>query len=166
MAQRDFLRDYEVMDTQRIVERIHEILIPVLDQRGLELVEITLRVEGGHWFLRVTIDREEGIQVHHCTAVSRELNVHLDVEDLIPVKYFLEVSSPGLDRPLKNEGDYERFTGRLVKIKTNRSVAGRKKINGTIEGIKDGVVSVLLEDDTRLEVPMEDISSARLDYKF
>jgi len=154
------------MDTRRIVERIHEILIPVLDQLGLELVEITLRVEGGRWILRVTIDREEGVQVHHCTAVSREISVHLDVDDLIPIKYYLEVSSPGLDRPLKDENDFERFTGRLVKIKTTRSIAGRKKINGTIEGVEDGIVRVLLEDDLRLEVPVEDISSARLDYKF
>ena len=87
------------MDTRRIIERIREILIPVLDQLGLELVEITLRVEGGRWILRVTIDRQDGVQVQHCTAVSRELGVHLDVEDLIPVKYYLEVSSPGLDRP-------------------------------------------------------------------
>lgn len=154
------------MDTRRIIERIREILIPVLDQLGLELVEITLRVEGGRWILRVTIDREDGVQVQHCTAVSRELSVHLDVEDLIPVKYYLEVSSPGLDRPLKDESDFERFTGRLVKIRTNRSIAGRKKISGTIEGIEGGVVSVLLENDIRLEVPVEDISSARLDYKF
>jgi ribosome maturation factor RimP len=154
------------MDTRHIIERIHEILAPVLDQRGLELVDVTLRVEGSHWILRVTIDREEGVQVHHCTAVSRELNVHMDVEDLIPVKYFLEVSSPGLDRPLKNESDYDRFKGRLVKIKTNHPVAGRKKISGIIEGIENGVLSVLLEDDIRLEVPMEDILSARLDYKF
>jgi ribosome maturation factor RimP len=154
------------MDTQRILERIREILIPVLDQVGLELVEITLRVEGGRWILRVTIDHEDGVQVHHCTKVSRELSVHLDVEDLIPVKHYLEVSSPGLDRPLKDEGDFERFTGRLVKIKTNRSIAGRKKISGTIDGIENGVVRILLEDDIRLEVPVEDISSARLDYKF
>jgi ribosome maturation factor RimP len=154
------------MDIRNITERIQEILTPVLDQRGLELVDITLRVEGGHWILRVTIDREGGVQVHHCTAVNRELNVHMDVEDLVPVKYFLEVSSPGLDRPLKNESDYQRFKGRLVKIKTTLPVAGRKKINGTIEGIENGVVGVLLEDGMRLEVPVEDISSAKLDYKF
>jgi ribosome maturation factor RimP len=154
------------MDTRRITERIREILIPVLEQLDLELVEITLRVEGGRWILRVTIDREDGVQVQHCTAVSRELGVHLDVEDIIPVKYYLEVSSPGLDRPLRDESDFERFTGRLVKIKTSRSVAGRRKISGTIKGIEDGVVSILLEEDVQLEVPVEDISSARLDYKF
>ena len=154
------------MDVRRVIDRIHEILAPILDQLGLELVETTLRVEGGRWILRVTIDRDEGVQVQHCTAVSRELGVHLDVEDLIPVKYFLEVSSPGLDRPLKDESDFKRFAGRLVKIKTNRSVSGRRKISGTIEGIEDGVVRILLDDDIRLEVPVEDISSARLDYKF
>ena len=154
------------MDVRRVTERIEEILIPVLDQQGLELVETTLRVEGGRWILRVTIDRDEGVQVQHCTAVSRELSVHLDVEDLIPVKYFLEVSSPGLDRPLKDESDFQRFAGRLVKIKTSRSVSGRRKISGTIEGIENGVVRILLDDDIRLEVPVEDISSARLDYKF
>jgi len=154
------------MDTKRVTGRVHEILIPILDELGLELVETTFRVEGGRWILRVTIDRPEGVQVHHCTSVSRELGVHLDVEDLIPVKYYLEVSSPGLDRPLKDERDFERFAGRLVKIRTSRSVAGRRKISGTIEGLNDGVVSVLLDDGTRLEVPVEDISSARLDYKF
>ncbi|MGD8353332.1 MAG: ribosome maturation factor RimP [Pseudomonadota bacterium] len=154
------------MNTRLIIARIREILIPILDQQGLELVEITLRVEGGRWILRVTIDREEGVQVQHCTAVSRELGVHLDVEDIIPVKYFLEVSSPGLDRPLKDESDFERFKGRLVKIKTNRSVSGRRKISGTIEGIEDGVVSVMLDEGMSLKVPVEDISSARLDYKF
>lgn len=154
------------MDTKRVVERVREILAPILEELGLELVEITLRVEGGRWILRVTIDREEGVQVQHCTNVSRELSVHLDVEDLIPVKYYLEVSSPGLDRPLKDEKDFERFKGRLVKIKTNRSVGGRRKISGTIDGIEDGVVRVLMEDGISLQVPVEDISSARLDYKF
>ena len=94
------------------------------------------------------------------------MGVHLDVEDMIPVKYYLEVSSPGLDRPLKDESDFERFTGRLVKIKTTRAISGRKKISGTIEGLQNGIVRVLLDEGITLEVPVEDISSARLDYKF
>ena len=154
------------MDTRRVIDRVSEIIGPILDQLDLDLVEITFRVEGGRWILRVTIDHIEGVQVQHCTAVSRELGVHLDVEDLIPVKYYLEVSSPGLDRPLRDERDFERFTGRFVKIKTSRSVAGRRNINGTIEGIQDGVLHLLLEDEIRLEIPVEDISSARLDFKF
>ena len=154
------------MDTKHVVERIHEILDPILSRMGLELVDVTLRTEDGRWILRVTIDCEGGVIVDHCTAVSRELSVHLDVEDLVPVKYYLEVSSPGLDRPLKDEKDFARFTGRRVLIKTHRSVGGRRKISGTLDGIDNGVVGVILDDVGRLEVPVEDISSARLDYEF
>ena len=154
------------MDTKHVVERIHEILDPILSRMGLELVDVTLRTEDGRWILRVTIDCEGGVIVDHCTAVSRELSVHLDVEDLVPVKYYLEVSSPGLDRPLKDEKDFARFTGRRVLIKTHRSVDGRRKISGTLDGIDNGVVGVILDDVGRIEVPVEDISSARLDYEF
>ncbi len=154
------------MNTRRITGRVQEILEPILGPLGLEVVEVTFRVENGRWILRVTIDCEGGVTVDHCTAVSRELSVHMDVEDLIPVKYYLEVSSPGLDRPLKDERDFERFAGRLVVIKTHRSVAGRKKIAGTLEGLEAGVVRVHLEDGTHLGIALEDISSARLDYKF
>ena len=131
------------MDTKRVIERIQEILAPILEELELELVEVTFRVEGGRWILRITIDHEDGVKVEHCTRVSREL-----------------------DRPLKDEKDFEKYAGRLVYIKAHRSVAGRKKIRGTLEGIEDGIVKVLLEEGNRIEVPVEDISSARLDFKF
>ena len=156
----------DATDANRVIGQIREILDPILIERELELVEITFRMEGGRWILRITIDHDDGIKVEHCTRVSRELSVHLDVEDFIEVKYYLEVSSPGLDRPLKDEKDFEKYAGRLVFIKTHRLVEGRKKIRGALEGIEDGIVTVLLEDETRIEVPMEDISSARLDFKF
>ena len=154
------------MDTKRVIGQIHEILDPIVEQLGLELVEVTFRMEDGRWILRITIDCETGVKVAHCTKVSRELSIHLDVEDFVPVKYYLEVSSPGLNRPLKDEKDFERFAGRLVFIKTHRSVAGRKKMRGTLEGIEDGVVKVMLEEGVRIEVPVEDIVTARLDFKF
>lgn len=135
-------------------------------QSDLELVDVTLRTEGGRWILRVTIDCEGGVTVDHCTFVSRELGVHLDVEDLIPVKYYLEVSSPGLDRPLKEEKDFVRFCGRRVLIRTHRSVAGLRKIGGTLRGFSDGIVEVDLGDGTRVDVPIEDISSAKLEFEF
>ena len=154
------------MDNRAITERIREILRPILDRNGLELVDVTLRSEMGRWILRITIDHEGGVTVDHCAAVSRDLAVHLDVEDLVPVKYYLEVSSPGLDRPLKEERDFERFAGRQVLIRTHRSVEGRRKITGKLEGIEDGVVSVALLDGAKIRVPVEDISSARLDFEF
>ncbi len=154
------------MDSKRVIGQIREILDPIVEQLDLELVEVSFRVEDGRWILRITIDSETDVKVEHCPKVSRELSVHLDVEDFIPVKYYLEVSSPGLNRPLKDEKDFERFAGRLVAIKTHRSVGGRKKIRGTLEGIEDGIVRVMLEGGIRVEVPVEDISMARLDYKF
>jgi ribosome maturation factor RimP len=154
------------MDANRVIGQIREILDPILKEYDLELVEVTFRMEDGRWVLRITIDHEDGIKVHHCTRVSRELSVHMDVEDFIEVKYYLEVSSPGLDRPLKDEKDYEKYAGKLVAIKAHRSIAGRKKIRGTLEGIEDGIVTVLLEEGDRLEVPFEEIISARLDFKF
>ncbi len=154
------------MDTKGIIDRTREILEPILEEIGLELVDVTLRTEMGRWILRVTIDCEGGVNVDHCAAVSRELSVHLDVEDLVPVKYFLEVSSPGLDRPLKEEKDFSRFAGRRVLIRTHRSVEGKRKIGGNLEGIHQGIVIVALEDGRRIQVPVEDISSARLDYEF
>jgi ribosome maturation factor RimP len=145
---------------------VAEVLVPILEEHELELVEVTFRTEGGRWILRVTIDHTEGVRVEHCQAVSREMGVHLDVEDLIPVKYYLEVSSPGLDRPLKKEEDFERYSGRLVSIKAHTAVSGRKKIKGALLGIAEGVVTVQLEEGDKLEVPVENISSARLDFKF
>jgi len=156
----------KAMDTRGIIGRIREILEPILQQRGLELVDVTLRTEMGRWILRVTMDCDGGVHVDHCTAVSRELSVHLDVEDLVPVKYYLEVSSPGLDRPLKEEKDFNRFAGRRVLIRTHCSIDGRRKIAGNLEGIHEGIVIVTLEDGQRIQVPVEDISSARLDYEF
>ena len=154
------------MDTRRIVEYVSGVLEPILEQNGIELVNVALLNERGRWILRVTIDREEGVKVDHCSLVSRELSVHLDVDDQIPVRYHLEVSSPGLDRPLKTEMDFQRFSGREVFIKTHRSVSGRKRIRGTLEGIDEGIVRVLLEDGNTLEISLEDISSAQLDYRF
>ena len=154
------------MNTGRIVERIRQILEPIAGPAGIEIVDVTLHNESGRWILRVTIDQEGGVTVDSCTFINRELGVHMDVEDLIPVRYYLEVSSPGLDRPLKDERDFERFAGRLVLIRTHRSVGGRKKIRGTLEGLRDGVITVRLEEGVSVQVPLEDVSSARLDFDF
>ncbi len=154
------------MDTRRVTSAVRDILQPIADQLGIELVGVSMGNEDGRWILRVTIDCEGGVTVDHCTRVSRELSVNLDVEDLIPVKYNLEVTSPGLTRPLKEDKDFERFAGRKVFIKTYRKVSGRKKIRGTLLGLKDGTVKISLEGGINLDVPVEDISSARLDFDF
>jgi len=151
------------MDNRGAVDYITRIVGPITGRLGLELVEVTFRNENGRWILRVTIDHEGGVKVSHCTAVNRELGVHLEVDDPISVRYHLEVSSPGLDRPLKNEGDFKRFAGRQVFIRTHRPVEGLRKIRGVLDGVEDGVAQVRMADGTLVKVPMEEMSSARLD---
>ncbi len=154
------------MDTRRVTTAVRDILEPIVVQHGIELEDVKISNESGRWILRVTIDCEDGVTVQHCTTVSRELSVHLDVEDIIPVQYNLEVTSPGLTRQLKDEKDFVRFIGRTVKIKTYRKVSGRKKIRGTLQGYDGGLVRINIDDGITLDVPIEDISSARLDFDF
>jgi len=154
------------LDTRRVASAVQDILEPIVVQHGIELVDVKISNEEGKWILRVTIDCEDGVTVRHCTTVSRELSVHLDVEDLIPVQYNLEVTSPGLTRRLKDEKDFTRFVGRAVKIKTYRKVSGRRNIRGTLQGYDEGLVKINLDDGVTLDVPIEDISSAKLDFNF
>ncbi len=154
------------MDTRRVTTAVRDILEPIVVQHGIELEDVKISNESGRWILRVTIDCEDGVTVQHCTTVSRELSVHLDVEDIIPVQYNLEVTSPGLTRQLKDEKDFVRFIGRTVKIKTYRKVSGRKKSRGTLQGYDGGLVRINIDDGITLDVPIEDISSARLDFDF
>ncbi len=155
-----------MLDTSRVTSAVRNILEPIVVQHGIEVVDVKISNEEGRWILRVTIDCEGGVTVQHCTTVSRELSVHLDVEDLIPLKYNLEVTSPGLTRRLRDEKDFARFVGRAVKIKTNRKVSGRRNIRGTLQGYDEGLVRINLGDGITLDVPIEDISSARLDFSF
>src|ERR1035437_8539874 len=102
-------------DTCAIVKKI---VMPILDSMGLELVDIEFGRVGRDPLLRLYIDKNGGITLEQCAEVSRELSLILDVEDAISSNYTLEVSSPGLDRPLKKQSDYERFAGRLIKVRT------------------------------------------------
>ena len=100
---------------QEIVDKITQMVQPIAQESSLELVEVELRPSGKRWLLRVYIDREGGVTIADCERVSRELSRTLDVEDVIDHPYALEVSSPGLTRPLKKKTDFERFRGRLAE---------------------------------------------------
>ncbi len=130
-----------------------------------ELAWVDYVMEQGRWTLRVVIDSEEGVNVDDCAAVSRQLSTLLDVEDFIPHAYTLEVSSPGLDRPLRSAEDYRRFEGHRVRIKTIETVRGRKVHRGTLRGL-DGD-HVIVDDDAgeHLTLPLERIAEARLEVE-
>lgn len=154
-----------------ICERVSAVARPILESLRLELVEIEFKRGGRESVLRLFIDREGGVTLDDCADVSRELSAILDVEDFIPGHYNLEVSSPGLDRPLKTPADYERFTGRLVKVRTYEPFpddAGnrRKTFLGTLLGLADGVVRMKLTEGQGAAIPLERIAKANLEFEF
>ncbi len=128
---------------------------------AMELVEIQFRREGHGWVLRLFIDKEGGVAIDDCVAVSREISAYLEVEDLIDHAYHLEVSSPGLERPLKKRDDFIRFAGKLVRIKLREPAAGQRVLIGTLQGMEGDSVVLALDGET-VRVDMENISKARL----
>lgn len=126
-------------------------------RRGLELVDVTFRREGGAWYLRVFLDRPGGLRLEDCEAVSGELSRFLDATDPIPQRYYLEVSSPGEERPLRRESDFVRFAGRPVRLRV-----GHRKLRGVLEGVAAGRVRVRREDGELEEIALGEVSEAHL----
>lgn len=148
-------------------EQIRRILDPILESMGLSLWEMELQKQGPQLLLRIYIDRElGGVTLNDCETVSRDLAAVLDVEDIIPRAYTLEVSSPGLDRTLSKPEHFVRFTGSMVKIKTYQPMNGRKVFRGKLLGLVEGTVTMELEAETVLEIPMINIAKASLEVEF
>lgn len=147
-----------------VVEQIERLLGPILRSLGLTLWELEYRKEGPRWMLRVFIDREgTGVTLDDCEAVSRDLGALLDVEDVVPHAYTLEVSSPGLDRSLTRPEHYQRCLGSMVRIKTFQPINGQKVFRGKLTGSNGQTVSIELPDGSLLDVPQRDISRASLE---
>ena len=145
-------------------EKVKEVALPVLEELGLELVEVQYRREQSGWVLRLIIDKQEGVTLDDCTAVSREISQLLDIEDFIDQAYNLEVSSPGLDRPLKCMADFQRFIGRKAKIKTIEPIAGQHVFIGKIR--QTGGETIILEVGRKeVEIPFLQVSKARLEVE-
>ena len=149
------------MDSEKILEVIRQYATGLVEDMGLELVEIQYRREGHGWVLRMYIDSEQGITVDDCTAVSREISAWLDVEDLIEHAYHLEVSSPGLDRPLTRMEHFVRFSGHKARIKLKEPREGRRVYTGIIRQAADDRV-VLMVDGNQGEIGIGEIAAASL----
>jgi len=142
--------------------QLGKLLEPGIASMGYELVGIEYQSGGkGGGLLRVYIDSEQGITADDCQKVSYQVSGVLDVEDPIPGHYTLEVSSPGLDRLLFKETDFERFAGQLAKVRMAFPVDGQRKFSGRLAGMQDGNV-LLVQDDEELSLPFEQIEQARL----
>jgi ribosome maturation factor RimP len=159
------------MQKDDVVSRITAVAEQLLAPQGMELVEVEYRREGRQMVLRLFIDKSGGITLDDCADVSRELSEILDVEDVIREHYALEVSSPGLNRPLKKESDYERYAGRLVKVRTFELLADeegnrRKTFLGDLVGLSDGAVTLKLREGQLARIPLEKIAKANLEFEF
>ena len=150
------------MAREEVIQRVWRELEPHLEEQGYELVEVEFGQHGHHWILRIFVDREGGISLDDCTAVSQLLNPLLDVSDFIDGRYMLEVSSPGIARPLRKPGDFGRFAGERVKVRTQLPVGGRKKFSGILQGIAADVVTLDC-DGSIYDICIENIQRANLD---
>jgi len=151
------------------VHKLQTLAEPVVTGQGYELVDVELTNELGNRILRVYIDNpraEGGVGLDDCATVSRELSAVLDVDDSIPGRYSLEVSSPGLNRPLKKEADFARFVGKKAKIRTRHPVGeSRRNFSGTLVAVDGGKVKIDVGDQV-CEVPVDDVEKANLVYEF
>lgn len=146
------------------MEEVRQVVEPILESQGMELVDLEYRRESQGWVLRLYIDREGGISVNDCAEASGEVGAVLEVRDLIPNPYVLEISSHGLSRPLKKREHFEKYQNRLVKIKTFEPVEGRRNFKGTLLGLEGE--SVRLEVEGRIyEIPFQNIAKANLEVE-
>lgn len=140
----------------------------IVESEGLELVHIDYRRQGRLFLLRVDIDKEGGVNIDDCQLVSQQISTWLDVEDPIPAEYELQVSSPGLDRKFYKTSDYEKFIGRLVRVKTSRPVRGLHVVVGRLkefDGTNVVVTDPAVKKDPDYTIPLADIKETRLEVE-
>jgi len=135
--------------SKNIAARIEELVAPIIEANNMELVEVSYVKESGRWFLRLFIDKPGGVDLDDCQLISREVEPVIDEHDPIPNSYTLEVSSPGLERPLKKLSDFERFRGRLVNLSTFGPVNGQRRFKGVLKGVEG--------EDVKLDAGGQDV---------
>ncbi|MBY0099241.1 ribosome maturation factor RimP [Mesobacillus maritimus] len=153
----------------KVTEVVEDLLTPILSNLDLELVDIEYVKEGKNWFLRIYIDKDSGVDIEECGLVSERLSEKLDELDPIPHNYFLEVSSPGAERPLKKEKDYQKAIGKNVFIKTYEPIDDEKTFEGILKAFDGETVTIEVKIKTRKKevlVPFDKIASARLAVTF
>ena len=147
-------------------ERTEQLVMPIVDENKFELVDIEYVKEAGNWFLRVYIDKQGGITIDDCELVSRALSEQLDKDDFIEDSYILEVSSPGLGRPLKKEKDFERSIGKEVEVRLFQAINKQKEYIGILTSYDKDTVTVELEEENPLTIQRKNIALIRLAFDF
>ena len=151
-----------------LAEGVEQQIRRIVESEGLELVHVDYRKHGHGFLLRIDIDKAGGVNIDDCQLVSQQVSTWLDVEDPIPGEYELQVSSPGLDRKFYRPSDYEKFAGRLVRVKTSRAVRGLHVIVGRLKSFDGQTVIVtdpVMKKDPDYEIPLADIKETRLEVE-
>jgi ribosome maturation factor RimP len=156
-----------------VIEHVRGLAARVAGSLGLEIFDVQFRREAGGMVLRVRVDRpgpsaraEDSVSIDDCARVSRDLSAMLDVEDIVPQAYTLEVSSPGLDRPLRHAEDFRRFVGRRAKVVMRQAIDGQTFFKGTLGGVDGGDVLIDGDNGRRHRVPLDAITRAHLEVEF
>ncbi|MEW8973475.1 MAG: ribosome maturation factor RimP [Tissierellaceae bacterium] len=154
------------LSRQEIIKIVREISDVVADELGYELVDVEYVKEHGDYYLRIYIYRDEGIGLDDCQKMSQIISERLDDKDPIPDAYYLEVSSPGLDRPLKTDRDLERNLNKNIEIKLYKAIDNKKLYEGELQGYNEKEIRILDYNDKEIVIPREAISLVRLAIKF
>ncbi|GEL75839.1 ribosome maturation factor RimP [Tenuibacillus multivorans] len=155
--------------SKKIVALTEELVQPIVDELNLELVEVEFVKEGKNHFLRVYVDKEGGIDIEECGKVSERLSEKLDEADPIEQAYFLEVSSPGVERRLKTRSDFERFIGSHIYVKTYEPIHGDKEFYGDLFAFEEDEITLTVKEKTRekdIKIPFDKIAKANIAVTF
>ena len=155
----------ELNNKEIILKKIENIVTPVAESMGLSLVDIEYLQDGGYWYVRIYVEKEnEDITLEDCAALSNKIDE--DIDKLIDQRFFLEVSSPGIERPLKKITDYIRFKGEKAKLSLKHKVNDNKKFEGIIVDCKDNIIFLEIKEQEIMEIPFSEIRKANLVYEF
>jgi len=150
----------------KVEETIWAIADPIVQEHGMELIEVEFVKEGAEWFLRIFMDKEDGtVDLDDCESISRKISDVLDDSDPIEQEYRLEVSSPGIERPLRRLKDFQRFCGEKIQVKTFADVQGKKKMIGILQEASEEAIVVNMDGEI-ITVPMKQIAKANLVWEF
>ena len=149
------------MKNDALVTQIYEMVKPIADELNYEIYHVEYVKENGEYYLRIYIEKEGGIALSDCEALSRRVSDLMDEKDPIPEAYFLEVSSPGLNRTLFTEAHYKRFVGREVMVKLAKAIDGKKSVKGILKEVNEE--NIIVEADTLISIPKEKIKSANIE---
>lgn len=154
------------MGNPKIESKIEQLVMPIINQNNFELVDIEFLKEGSNWYLRIYVDKQGGFTIDDCELVSKQLGEILEKDDPIEQPYILEVSSPGLDRPLKKESDFIKYKGEVVDVKLYKAINKTKEFQGILKGLENDIVTIEDETGKELSFSRKEIAIIRLAVLF